>query len=189
MKKFLTLLTLVTILTLPLGGCASSTQSSNLNNMIAVIETNHGVITFDFYEEEAPNLSTNFAELTKRGYYDGVIFHRIIHGFMIQGGDPEGTGMGGESHTGEGLADEEGALQLKHTRGAVACAKSSQPNSIGSQFYIIHKDSNFLDGNYSVFGQVTEGMDIVDQIAVQATDANDRPLEEVKMIKVYLEER
>jgi peptidyl-prolyl cis-trans isomerase B (cyclophilin B) len=188
MKKLTTLLTLFTLATLPLlvVGCG---QKSNLTDMIAIIETSHGVIKFDFYEEEAPELSKNFAELAKRGYYDSVIFHRVIHGFMIQGGDPEGTGMGGQSYKGEGLADEEGALKLKHKRGAVACAKSSRPNSIGSQFYIVHQPSHFLDGNYSVFGQVIEGIEVVDKIANIPTDSNDRPTEEVVMTKVYLQER
>ena len=167
----------------------NSAEEIDLSETIAVIETNQGTIKFEFNPTEAPNLSKNFATLASRKYYDGTIFHRVIKGFMIQGGDPTGTGRGGESYTGEGLADEPGALKLKHIRGVVACAKSSQPNSIRSQFYIVHKPSHFLDGNYSVFGQVTEGMDIVDQIAVQATDANDRPLEEVKMIKVYLEKK
>lgn len=154
---------------------------------IAVMETNMGTIKFKFFEEAAPNLSKNFIELSKRGYYDGLIFHRVIKEFMIQGGDPMGTGMGGESYTGEGLADEPGALALKHFKGAVACAKSSLPNSIGSQFFIVHERSPHLDGSYSVFGQVYEGMEVVDKIANVATDAGDMPVEKVIMEKVSIE--
>ncbi len=165
------------------------TTDADLSTQVAVIETSQGTIKFEFYPEAAPNLTRNFAELAKKGYYDGTIFHRVISGFMIQGGDPTGTGRGGESYTGQGLADEAGALKLKHVRGAVACAKSSLPNSIRSQFYIVHQPSHFLDGNYSVFGQVIEGMEVVDKIASLQTDSNDKPLEEAKMLKVYLEQK
>lgn len=187
MKKISLALCASLVTLISLTGCAVT--SSPLKDMIAVIETNHGTIKIDFYEDEAPNLSKNFAELAKKGYYDGIIFHRVISGFMIQGGDPTGTGMGGESYTGKGLADEAGALKLKHKRGAVACAKSSLPNSIGSQFYIVHQPSYFLDGNYSVFAEVIEGMEVVDKIASLQTDSNDKPLEEAKMLKVYLEQK
>lgn len=159
-----------------------------VGDTIATIETSMGMIKMKFHEEAAPELSKNFQELAKKGYYDGVIFHRVIKGFMIQSGDPEGTGMGGESYTGKGLADEEGALKLKHYAGAVASAKSSKPNSIGSQFYIVHTGAHMLDGNYSVFGQVFEGQEVVNKIAEMKTGVNDRPVEEVKITKVTVGE-
>ncbi|HEC21204.1 MAG TPA: peptidylprolyl isomerase [Candidatus Peregrinibacteria bacterium] len=163
----------------------------DLTNKIAIVETNFGTIKFDFYEEEAPELSKNFALLAQDGFYDGLVFHRIIEGFMIQGGDPLGTGTGGHSYKGPGtkIGDEEGALKLRHDRGAVSWAKSSLPNSIGSQFFIVHQNSNFLDGGYSVFGNVIEGIEVVDKIADVETAPGDRPLEDVIMEKVYLEEK
>jgi peptidyl-prolyl cis-trans isomerase B (cyclophilin B) len=173
----------------PAASGATTNESSYLNDMLAVIETNKGTIKFEFFPDDAPELTKNFAELAKKGYYDGIIFHRVINGFMIQGGDPEGTGMGGESYKGTGLADEEGALKLKHKKGAVSWAKSSLPNSIGSQFFIVHEPAHFLDGSYSVFGQVVEGQDVVDSIAIVETDGGDKPLEDVVMLKVYLEKR
>ena len=160
-----------------------------LEEVVAVIETNHGTIKFELYPEEAPELTKNFAVLASNQYYDGLTFHRVIEGFMIQGGDPDGNGTGGTSYNGKGLADEPGALSLKHVRGAVSWAKSSAPNSLRSQFFIVHQPSHFLDGNYSVFGQVTEGMDIVDSIAQVQTGQNDKPLEPVIMEKVYFEKK
>lgn len=155
---------------------------------IATIETNMGTIKLKFFEEQAPELTKNFIELAKSEYYDELVFHRVIKGFMIQGGDPLGNGTGGHSYKGEGngLGDEEGALSLSHYPGAVACAKSSLPNSIGSQFYIVHGDAMFLNGNYSVFGQVYEGLEIIDKIAEVKTDANDKPGEDVIMEKVTI---
>ncbi|MFH0852963.1 MAG: peptidylprolyl isomerase [bacterium] len=150
----------------------------------AIITTNHGDIVIQFYTQAAPELSNNFIELAKSGYYDNLTFHRIVPGFVIQGGDPNGDGTGGESYTKEGLADEPGALALKHIKGAVACAKSSLPNSIGSQFYIAIQDVPMLDGEYSVFGQVVEGIEVVDKIAQVETDAQDKPKELVKILKV-----
>jgi peptidyl-prolyl cis-trans isomerase B (cyclophilin B) len=158
----------------------------DLTGKVAVIETNYGTITFEFFPEAAPTLTQNFAQLASKGYYDGLTFHRIISGFMIQGGDPKGNGTGGTSYKGVGLGDEPGALKLKHNRGAVSWAKSSAPNSIGSQFFIVHQNSNFLDGNYSVFGNVLSGMDVVDKIATVKIGENDKPVEPVVMKKVYL---
>jgi peptidyl-prolyl cis-trans isomerase B (cyclophilin B) len=156
----------------------------------ATVETSKGTFTMKFYLKDAPELTKNFIELAKRGYYDGVTFHRIVPGFVIQGGDPLGTGTGGESYSGQGLADEQGALALKHLRGAVAWAKSSLPNSIGSQFYVVLDEPRTasLNGSYSVFGHVISGMDVVDDIAAVGTDANDKPLEPVTITKVTIEE-
>jgi cyclophilin family peptidyl-prolyl cis-trans isomerase len=153
---------------------------------IVTVETTLGTYKIKLYTTEAPELTKNFIELAKSGYYDGLTFHRIIPGFVVQGGDPVGNGTGGHSYKGEGngLADEPGALALKHIRGAVAWAKSSLPNSIGSQFYVALGSLTQLDGGYSVFGQVVEGMDVVDKIAAVQTDAGDRPVTPVKMTKV-----
>lgn len=157
---------------------------------VATMETSFGTIRIKFYTADAPELTKNFIELAKTGYYDGLTFHRIVPGFVIQGGDPLGTGTGGHSYKGEGvgLADEPGALALKHLKGAVAWAKSSQPNSIGSQFYIALDELTMLDGGYSVFGQVIEGMDAVEKIAAVSTDASDRPKEAVKITSVTISE-
>ncbi len=167
-----------------------STNNGQLTKLadgpVATIETNLGSITVRFYTSDAPELTRNFLELAKSGYYANTTFHRIVPGFVIQGGDPTGTGAGGHSYKGdgEGLADEPGALALKHLRGAVAWAKSSLPNSIGSQFYIALKPLTQLDGSYSVFGQVIEGMDVVDAIAAVPTDAQSRPTTPVTIIGV-----
>jgi cyclophilin family peptidyl-prolyl cis-trans isomerase len=175
----------------PIGALTKEQQLAlpEKNEEIAVIETNMGMIKFKFFQKQAPELTKNFIELAKTGYYDNLIFHRIIEGFMIQGGDPEGTGTGGHSYKGEGtkLGDEPGALNLNHYPGAVAWAKSAMPNSIGSQFYIVHEEASFLNGNYSVFGQVFEGMDIIDKIATVKTDSNDKPLQPVIITKVTIE--
>lgn len=154
------------------------------------VETTLGSFTIRLYTRAAPELTKNFIELAKSGYYNGLTFHRIIPGFVVQGGDPSGDGTGGHSYRGEGtgLADEPGALALKHIRGAVAWAKSSQPNSIGSQFYIALDDLEQLDGSYSVFGQVVDGLEVVDRIAAAKTDVSDRPVEPIKMLTVAVSE-
>lgn len=157
----------------------------------ATIETNFGTVVMRFYTAQASELTKNFLELAKAEYYDGLTFHRIVPGFVIQGGDPLGTGSGGHSYKGEGtgLADEPGALQLRHLKGAVAWAKSSLPNSIGSQFYVALDALTQLDGKYSVFGQVIEGMDVVERIgAVPADASNDRPSETVRIERVTVSE-
>lgn len=155
---------------------------------VATMVTDFGTITIKFYSNDAPNLTKNFLELAKKKYYDNLTFHRIVPGFVIQGGDPSGDGTGGQSYTGSGLADEPGALALHHLRGAVAWAKSSAPNSIGSQFYIALDDVEQLDGSYSVFGQVISGMDVVDKIAAVATDSSDKPLTAVHIKSVTISE-
>lgn len=158
---------------------------------IVILETTEGDIKIKLFTEEAPTLSTNFATLASEGKYDEVPFHRIMKGFMIQSGDYEnGDGTGGESYLGKGLADEY-SPRLRHIRGAVASAKSALPNSIGSQFYIMHADVFSLDNRYSIFGQVFEGMDTVDLIAGQAVTDNgigekSQPIEEVLINKAYL---
>lgn len=145
-------------------------------------------IKAELYPEIAPITVANFEKLIKEGFYDGLIFHRVIPGFMIQGGCPEGTGMGGpkERIKGEFLANGV-PNNLKHTRGVLSMARTADPNSAGSQFFIMHADAPHLDGQYAAFGKVVEGMDAVDEIAETPTDYSDRPLKEQKIKKVTIE--
>ncbi len=141
-----------------------------------------GVIRLELYPEIAPLTVANFQELASKGFYDGLIFHRVIAGFMIQGGDPTGTGMGGPGHTIWGEFTANGWKNtLSHTRGVISMARAQSPNSAGSQFFIMHQDGRYLDGNYASFGKVVSGMEVVDRIASVRTDGNDRPIEEQKM--------
>jgi cyclophilin family peptidyl-prolyl cis-trans isomerase len=160
-------------------------------NRIANIKTNKGTIRFELLEADAPKTTENFIRLAERGYYDGVIFHRVIKGFMIQGGDPTGTGRGGESAAGGRFADEinpqSPLYQGAYKKGTVAMANAG-PNTNGSQFFIMHADYP-LPPSYSKFGQVIEGQDVVDAIATTATASGDRPREEIKMEKVTIEEQ
>lgn len=142
----------------------------------------------ELYPEIAPNTVNNFIGLIKKGFYDGVIFHRVINGFMIQGGDPEGTGMGGPGYGIKGEFSQNGFQNdLKHTEGVLSMARSMMPDSAGSQFFIMHKTSPHLDGAYAAFGKITEGMEAVNAIAETATDYSDRPLEDQVMKSVTVE--
>ncbi len=142
----------------------------------------------ELYPDIAPISAENFEKLVKEGFYDGLIFHRVIPGFMIQGGDPEGTGMGGPGYHIKGEFAANGVKNdLKHTRGVLSMARSMMPDSAGSQFFIMHADAPHLDGNYAAFGKVVEGMETVDKIASVRTDYNDRPLEEQKIKRAYVE--
>lgn len=156
---------------------------------MVVFELENGKkIKAELYPDVAPITVANFEKLIKEGFYDGLIFHRVIPGFMIQGGCPEGTGMGGpeERIKGEFLAN--GVVNnLKHTRGVLSMARTADPNSAGSQFFIMHADAPHLDGQYAAFGKVIEGMDAVDEIAETPTDYSDRPLKEQKIKKVTIE--
>lgn len=158
-------------------------------NRTAVIQTNKGTIRFELLEADAPKTTENFITLAQRGYYDGVIFHRVIQGFMIQGGDPTGTGRGGESAWGGRFNDEinrsSEVYQRGYKAGTVAMANAG-PNTNGSQFFIMHADYG-LPPSYTIFGRVTEGQEVVDAIATTAKDRNDKPLSEVKMEKVTIE--
>ena len=158
-------------------------------NRTAVLQTNKGAIRFELLESDAPKTTENFITLAERGYYDGIIFHRVIKGFMIQGGDPTGTGRGGESAWGGKFKDEINSsspvYKTGYKAGTVAMANAG-PNTNGSQFFIMHVDYP-LPPNYTVFGRVTQGQDVVDSIATTQTDQNDRPLSEVKMEKVTIE--
>ena len=157
------------------------------------------IVTFEFedgskikaelYPDVAPNTVNNFISLIKHNFYDGLIFHRVIKGFMIQGGCPDGNGMGGPGYSIKGEFSANGfENSLKHTAGVLSMARTMAPNSAGSQFFIMHKDAPYLDGEYAAFGKVVEGMDVVDEIAGTKTDRADRPVKEQKMKKVYIEE-
>ena len=155
--------------------------------MVKIEMENGGIIEIELYPETAPITVKNFEKLVSEGFYDGLIFHRVISGFMIQGGDPTGTGYHGsdENIKGEFLAN--GVVnRLSHTRGVISMARSQNPDSASSQFFICHEDATFLDGNYAAFGKVTKGMEVVDAIADVETNAMDKPLEPQVMKKVTL---
>ena len=146
------------------------------NPIVTITMENGDVIKAELYPDIAPNTVNNFISLINKGFYDGVIFHRVIKGFMLQGGDPEGTGMGGPGYEIRGEFSSNGFKNdLKHTPGVLSMARTMIPDSGGSQFFIMHKDAPHLDGDYAAFGKVTEGMDIVDKIAEKETDMQDRP--------------
>lgn len=157
---------------------------------MVVIEMENGKkIKLELYPEKAPITVENFLKLVKDGFYDGLIFHRVIKDFMIQGGDPQGTGMGGAKDKIKGEFLMNGVPNdIRHERGVISMARAQNPNSASSQFFIVHKDSFFLDGQYAAFGRVIEGMDAVDEIAGVKTDFSDRPLNDCKMKRVYIEE-
>ena len=158
------------------------------NPVVTIIMENGDVMKAELYPEVAPNTVNNFISLVKKGYYDGLIFHRVIRGFMIQGGCPQGTGMGGPGYSIKGEFSQNGFKNdLKHTEGVLSMARSMMPNSAGSQFFIMHKDAPHLDGAYAAFGKVTEGMNIVDKIANERTDYSDRPLKEQKIKSITAE--
>ena len=154
-----------------------------MSNPIVTIEMeNGGVIKAELYPEIAPNTVNNFVSLVKKGFYDGLIFHRCISGFMIQGGCPLGTGTGDPGYSIKGEFTQNGFKNdLSHSRGVLSMARAMDPNSAGSQFFIMHADGPFLDGQYAAFGKVTEGMDVVDGIVAIPTDWNDRPREDQRM--------
>lgn len=155
--------------------------------MVKIEMENGGVIEIELYPDVAPITVKNFEKLVKEGFYDGLIFHRVINGFMIQGGDPTGTGYSGsdESITGEFAANGI-KNDLSHTRGVISMARSQNPNSASSQFFIMHQDGTYLDGNYAAFGKVVKGMDVVDAIAETPTNSADKPLEPQVMKKVTI---
>ncbi len=158
-------------------------------NPIVTIKMSTGdIMKLELYPDIAPKTVENFLSLVGKGFYDGLIFHRVINGFMIQGGDPEGTGMGGPGYSIPGEFSQNGfENNLKHTEGVISMARSMDPNSAGSQFFIMHKTSPHLDGSYAAFGKVIEGLDVVDKIATVKTDWSDRPIEDQIMEKVTVE--
>jgi peptidyl-prolyl cis-trans isomerase B (cyclophilin B) len=148
------------------------------NPIITIQMKDGGTMKAELYPEIAPETVKNFVDLAAKGFYNGLIFHRVIPGFMIQGGDPQGTGMGGPGYTIKGEFSSNGFKNdLKHTRGVLSMARAMDPNSAGSQFFIMHEDSPHLDGQYAAFGKLIEGIEVVDEIASVRTDYNDRPLE------------
>ena len=188
------------LLPLLLVGCgkkaAPEEDTMNAQNPIATITMEDGgVIKLELYPEIAPNTVKNFIHLANSGFYDGVIFHRVIEGFMIQGGDPDGRGTGGPGYRIKGeFSNNNHKNDLSHERGVISMARQGNPyfpasayNSAGSQFFIMHADSDFLDGDYAAFGKVIEGMDVVDRIATTETDGSDRPLETQTMQSVRVD--
>ena len=158
------------------------------NPIVTITMEDGGVIRAELYPEIAPESVNNFISLIRKGFYDGIIFHRVIKGFMIQGGDPEGTGCGGPGYCIRGEFASNGfPNRLKHTAGVLSMARTMVPDSAGSQFFIMHKDSPHLDGEYAAFGKVTEGMDVVNRIAETRTDWSDRPLQEQKIKTMTVE--
>ena len=161
-----------------------------MQNPVVTIEMENGkIIKAELYPEKAPNTVNNFISLVNSGFYDGVIFHRVISGFMIQGGDPAGVGTGGPGYTIKGEFALNGFKKndLKHTRGVLSMARAMHPNSAGSQFFIMHQNSSHLDGQYAAFGKVIEGIEAVDEIASVKTDWNDKPQIAQTMKKVTVE--
>lgn len=192
MKK--KLLSLITISTMIFSLAACSSNNSNQTEDEPPVITQSGVnatitmedgeeILLELYPDKAQNTVTNFVSLANKGFYDGLIFHRVIPGFMIQGGDPEGTGTGGPGYSiaGEFSSNGFSTNDLVHSRGVISMARSGDPDSAGSQFFIMHEDSQHLDGEYAAFGKVLSGMETVNKIASTETDAGDKPLTEQKI--------
>ena len=158
------------------------------NPIVTITMENGDIMKAELYPDIAPNTVNNFISLIKKGFYDGVIFHRVIKGFMIQGGDPQGIGIGGPGYSIKGEFSQNGFKNdLKHTPGVLSMARSMMPNSAGSQFFIMHETSPHLDGSYAAFGKVIEGLEIVDKIANVPTDYSDKPRVEQKMKTVTVE--
>ena len=158
------------------------------NPIVTITMENGDVMKAELYPEIAPNTVNNFISLINKGFYDGLIFHRVIAGFMIQGGCPDGTGMGGPGYTIRGeFSHNRFPNDLKHTPGVLSMARAMNPNSAGSQFFIMHQTSPHLDGEYAAFGKVIEGLEIVNKIAMTQTDYRDRPLQEQRISSMTVE--
>lgn len=152
---------------------------ANQNPIITITMENGDVMKAELYPEIAPNSVNNFLSLINKGFYNGLTFHRVIYGFMLQGGCPDGTGMGGPGYSIKGEFNQNGFKNdLKHSAGVLSMARSMSPNSAGSQFFIMHKDAPHLDGAYAAFGKITDGMDVVNRIAEEDTDFSDKPLDD-----------
>lgn len=163
-------------------------MENNLNPVVTIKIKNKGDIKIELYPDKAPNTVNNFISLVKKGFYNNLIFHRVIPGFMIQGGDPQGIGIGGPGYQIKGEFSSNGFVNdLKHTRGVLSMARSAHPDSAGSQFFIMVADSPHLDGQYASFGKVTQGMDIVDSIVQAKRDRNDKPYEDQVMESAEVE--
>ncbi|SET24366.1 peptidyl-prolyl cis-trans isomerase B (cyclophilin B) [[Clostridium] aminophilum] len=160
-----------------------------MQNPVVTIEMEDGgVMTAELYPEVAPNTVNNFVSLIKKGFYDGLIFHRVIKGFMIQGGDPEGTGVGGPGYEIKGEFRDNGFQNdLRHTKGVLSMARTMDPDSAGSQFFIMHAEASYLDGQYAAFGMLTDGLEVLDKIAGTRTDFDDRPLKDQKIARMTVD--
>ena len=184
MKKILSFILVAILLLLCLSSCTE--EKNELPNTVIIDVKDYGKITVELYPDVAPITVENFKKLVSEGFYDGLIFHRVIENFMIQGGCPEGTGLGGKTDANGNRINIKGEFaingvknNLEHTRGVISMARSQLVNSASSQFFICHQDAPHLDGKYAAFGKVTDGMDVVDAIAVVKTNDNDKPLEDV----------
>ncbi|MCR4741000.1 MAG: peptidylprolyl isomerase [Lachnospiraceae bacterium] len=156
--------------------------------IVTITMQNGDIMKAELYPDVAPNTVNNFISLINKGFYNGLIFHRVIKGFMLQGGDPEGTGMGGPDYSIKGEFTSNGFQNnLKHTKGVLSMARTMIPDSAGSQFFLMHKTSPHLDGEYAAFGKVIEGLDIIDKIAEVETDFSDRPLEDQVIESITVE--
>ena len=158
------------------------------NPIVTITMADGKTMTAELYPEIAPNSVNNFISLIKKGFYDGLIFHRVISGFMIQGGCPNGNGMGGPGYTIPGEFEANGFKNdLRHTRGVLSMARAQHPDSAGSQFFIMHRDAPYLDGQYAAFGKLTDGFDVLDSIAGTRTDFMDRPLAQQKIASITVD--
>ena len=158
-----------------------------MSNPTIMIETEHGSMTAELYPEVAPETTANFIKLAQSGFYDGLIFHRVIPGFMIQGGDPDGDGTGGPGWTISGEFSDNGFVNdISHERGVISMARTNDPDSAGSQFFIVTADAPHLNGHYAAFGKLTDGFDALDAIEASPTDRNDRPETEQRMLKLIV---
>ncbi len=193
MKKTIGIV-LAIMLVFSLSACNQKTEEETMSKIpVVTISTKIGDkeladMKLELYPEKAPNTVANFITLAQDGYYDGLIFHRIISGFMIQGGDPSGTGAGGPGYGIKGEFAINGfENDLSHTRGVISMARSQMPDSAGSQFFIVHKDSKFLDGQYAAFGQLIEGEESLDELATTETGMMDKPVNDCVMTKITVE--
>ncbi len=178
----LSVMLLVLSMILTLCGCEKEE-----NPMVEIEMENGGIMRLELYPDIAPITVENFLDLVNDGFYDGLIFHRVINNFMIQGGDPTGTGMGGSENTIKGEFAQNGVKNdLSHTRGVISMARSQSYDSASSQFFIVHQDSTYLDGSYAAFGKMVDGYDVLDEIATTPTDSSDKPLTDqvIKTIRV-----
>ncbi len=165
--------------------CACSANAQNKTDAIVALETNQGTIKIKLYPDIAPKTCENFIGLIKKGYYNGLIFHRVIPGFMVQGGDPTGTGRGGESLWG-GKFEDEFSSKVEFNKPGILAMANAGPNTNGSQFFITVAKTDWLNGHHTIFGEVIEGMDVVEKIVNSPRDENDKPSEEQKIVKAYL---
>ncbi len=201
MKKIGILLMGILLILTPLSGCKATTppsepvaqvtegEASGITNgphpVVTITMADGGQMVLELYPEVAPNTVNNFISLSQKGFYNGLIFHRVITGFMIQGGDPTGTGMGGPGYGVKGEFNSNKVDNpLKHERGVISMARSQEYDSAGSQFFIMHANSEQLDGNYAAFGKIIEGLDVLDAIATVKTDGSDKPTEDQKIKEI-----